>query len=302
MILSVSRRTDIPAFYFDWFLKRLKERELLVRNPMNRKQVSRILLTPDTIDCIAFWTKDATKMEDKLNQLDPYPYFIQYTINPYQKIYEKNVPENEYTVKNFKSIANKIGSHRMIWRYSPILISPHFTLDTHIKDFEKLCKELEGSTYFCRISFLEIYNKIKRKANLLGIESPSLEQQKEIVKNFVAIGKSYNIEVSGCGNMNLKEVGLKERACIDEHFTALAVGKPVKKKKDSNQRDTCFCMPSVEIGTYNTCKNSCVYCYANYNDESINNQCSLYSLDSPILCSSLIGDEKINDRKIVRLK
>lgn len=302
MILSVSRRTDIPRFYFDWFLNRLEEGEVLVRNPMNHNQVSRIVLNKSTIDCIAFWTKDATPMVGKLEKLQPYPFFIQFTINAYGNDIETNLSPIEKRLESFKSLSLGINADKMIWRYSPILLNEDCSINFHIENFHRIAEELSNYTNHCRISFLDMYNKIIKRMSAQGITTPTEEEQLYIVKEFIKIGKQYNIEISGCGNMDLQKVGLETKACIDKQFVEAAIGRTITKKKDKNQRDTCYCMPSVEIGTYNTCLNGCTYCYANWSNPSIKRQVDQFDINSSMLCSQLTGTEKVNDRKLVRLK
>ena len=123
MILSVSRRTDIPAFYSKWFINRIHEGFVDVRNPMNIHQISRVNIKPDVVDCIVFWTKNAKPLMNKLEELKDYKYYFQYTINPYDALIERNVPRKNIIIDNFKELSDNIGSNRMVWRYDPILIT-----------------------------------------------------------------------------------------------------------------------------------------------------------------------------------
>ena len=143
MILSVSRRTDIPAFYSEWFFNRLKEGFVLVRNPMSYHQVSRVKLTPDVIDCIVFWTKDPGKMLGKLHLLDEYKYYFQITINPYEQHLERRVSRPDKVIKSFQELSSKIGPDRVIWRYDPIILTK-MSLDYHTTNFNKIASILSG--------------------------------------------------------------------------------------------------------------------------------------------------------------
>ena len=135
MILSVSRRTDIPAFYSDWFFNRLKEGFVLVRNPMNIHQVSRVTLSPEVIDCIVFWSKNPKPMLARLDELKDYMYYFQFTINPYDRGLELGVPRKEGIISTFKELSEKIGPKRVIWRYDPILLTEHMGVDYHVRYF-----------------------------------------------------------------------------------------------------------------------------------------------------------------------
>ena len=133
MIISASRRTDIPSFYSTWFFNRVREKHVLVPNPFNPKQISRVRLTPDVVDCIVFWTKNPTPMLDKLNHLKDFKYYFQFTLNAYGKEIETNLPSFEQRIDTFKRLSDLIGKERVIWRYDPIL-----TNETYNTDFQKL--------------------------------------------------------------------------------------------------------------------------------------------------------------------
>ena len=163
MILSVSRRTDIPAFYADWFFNRIKEGFIYVRNPMNIHQVSRISLSPSIIDCIVFWSKNPKPMLDRLDELKNYMYYFQFTINPYDIKLEEYVPTKSGIIDTFKELSNKIGPERVIWRYDPIILTDTLTMEYHVKYFEELAKRLNGFTQTCVISFVDLYKKTEPK-------------------------------------------------------------------------------------------------------------------------------------------
>ena len=116
MIISVSRRTDIPSFYSEWFLNRIREKFVLVPNPFNPKQVSRVSLTPDVVDCIVFWTKNPAPMLDKLDQLENFKYYLKLKINTYGKEIEANLPSLDKRIDTFKSLSDRIGKEKVIWR------------------------------------------------------------------------------------------------------------------------------------------------------------------------------------------
>lgn len=159
MILSVSRRTDIPAFYSSWFFNRIKEGFVYVRNPMNMHRVSKIMLTPQQIDCIVFWSKNPKPMIGRLHELEAYDYYFQFTINPYDTLLEKYVPKKRKVIDTFRALSDIIGPHRVIWRYDPILFTDSIGLNYHREYFAKLAKLLAGYTNRCAISFIDNYKK-----------------------------------------------------------------------------------------------------------------------------------------------
>lgn len=216
MILSVSRRTDILAFYCDWFFNRLKEGYVLVRNPMNYRQVSKIKLTPEVIDCIVFWTKDPTNIIKNLDKLNKYNYYFQVTINPYDKKIEKNVPMKKNIIKSFKFLSEKIGREKVIWRYDPILLTKDIDIAYHEKYFEVLASRLYGYTDKCVISFIDLYTKIKKNMKYINQENIDYEKMLFIGEKLFKIASKYNITIESCSEkINLSRVGINHGKCID---------------------------------------------------------------------------------------
>ena len=305
MIISASRRTDIPAFYSEWFYNRIKEGFLYVKNPMNAHQVSRIDLSPDVVDCIVFWTKNPAPMIDGLDKLKDYQYYFQVTISGYGKDIEPGIPDkNKVIIPAFKKLAEKIGKEKVIWRYDPILVSPKYTIDYHIKAFNKIAEELEGYTERVVISFVDLYAKTLRNTKDLGIRELSNDEMIDIAERMSTAASKRGMTTESCAEaIDLSSAGVAHGCCIDKRLIEQIIGCPIKGKKDKNQREECGCFESVEIGTYNTCKHGCRYCYANYNHGEVERQSALYDPDSPILCA-VIDDakDKITDRKVESLK
>jgi len=158
MFLSVSRRTDIPAFYSKWFFNRFKEGFLYVRNPMNFHQVSKINLSADLIDCIVFWTKNSSKITYMLDQIGSYGfrYYFQITINGYPSEIEKNVPDLESAINLFINLSRKIGKEKVIWRYDPIILSDKLNLAYHIDRFNQIAHRLNGYKFFFKFFIRQI--------------------------------------------------------------------------------------------------------------------------------------------------
>lgn len=186
----------------------------------------------------------------------------------------------------------------MIWRYSPILLSETYTADYHLKYFEEIAKRLEGSTDTCRISFLDLYRKITRRMQEMGISEVPEETKSYLVHELSAIAEVYGISIGGCGNLDLKAVDLAQTGCIDNKSVSRAIGKPLNLGKDPGQRSTCYCVPSIDIGSYNTCRNGCVYCYANQMGKREALSANRYDAHSPMLCDSLRDTDKVTQRKV----
>lgn len=304
MILSVSRRTDIPNYYSDWFFSRIKEGFLYVRNPMNVHQISRINLSPDVVDCIVFWTKNPANMIEKLNYLGNYAYYFQYTLTGYGKDVEPNLPnKREELIPTFKRLSEKIGKEKVIWRYDPILISKRYTMDYHLKAFEEIACNLADYTEKVVISFVDIYSKTQRNTRELDIKQMTNEEMISLAGKMAQIASKYNLIIESCAEqINLQEVGIQHGSCIDKKLIERILGCKLIVEKDKNQRGECGCFESVEIGTYNTCLNGCKYCYANFNDNKVKENIKLYDQDSALLCGNITSNDRITDRKVKSLK
>lgn len=304
MILSVSRRTDIPSYYSEWFFNRIKEGFVYVRNPMNEHQVSKINMTPEVVDCIVFWTKNPGPMLDRLEELKGYDYYFQFTLTGYGKDIEQNIPhKREQMIPIFRELAQKIGPERVIWRYDPIIFTEKYTPEYHLKAFEQIATALKGYTKKCVISFVDIYAKNKKNMELLNVCELDKTELLAFAKKLSKIASENEIVIGSCAeSIDLTECGISHNSCIDKDLIESIIGCKLKVVKDKNQRKECGCVESVEIGTYNTCKNGCKYCYANHSAESVITNCSKYDPQSPILCGVLGEKDKITERKVRSLK
>lgn len=299
MILSVSRRTDIPAFYSEWFFNRIKEGYVLVRNPMNYNQVSKVSLDPNLIDCIVFWTKDPLNILKRLDELQAYNYYFQITLTPYNKKIERNIRDKDEVVKSFKELSGKIGKEKVIWRYDPIILSNNITIDYHLEKFEKFAQNLSRYTELCIISFLDLYKKTERNMKLLQPLQISKEDMFLIGEEFTKIAKKYDIRIETCSEeIDLSHFNIASSKCIDDNLISRIVGQQLNIGKDKNQREACGCVTSIDIGAYNTCKHGCIYCYANFSARSVNNNIIRHNKNSPFLYGNIEENDKITDRKM----
>ena len=304
MILSASRRTDIPNYYSDWFYNRIKEGFLYVRNPMNIHQISRIDLSPKAIDCIVFWTKNPEPMMDRLEELSAYKYYFQFTLTGYGKDIECNIPhKKDRMIPIFKRLSDKIGSRKIIWRYDPIIFSNTYSLEYHLKAFEQISAALKGYTNQCVISFVDIYAKNKNNMKMIGAYDIDRIELREFAGKISEIAGDNGMSVFSCAeNADLEQYGIKHNCCIDKRLIENIIGYEINAHKDKNQRSECGCMESIDIGAYNTCKNGCRYCYANYSAESVSKNCNKYDPASPILCGTISKEDKVSERKVKSLK
>ena len=304
MILSVSRRTDIPNYYSEWIIKRLKDGFLYVRNPMNFHQISEIKISPDVVDCIVFWTKNPLPMMERLDELEAYNYYFQFTLTGYGNDVERNLPNKKTSViPIFQELSNKIGKEKVVWRYDPIFFSNRYNVQYHLKAFRSIAEALSGYTEKCVISFLDIYPKNKKNMDNLLSYDLSDSELREFAKELSNIAKENHIKIGSCAEkVDLDEYGIIHNSCIDKELIEKIIGCKLKINKDKNQRIECGCVESVEVGTYNTCKNGCVYCYANYSAKSVESNFQKYDPLSPLLCGHIEKDDRISTRKVVSLK
>jgi len=303
MILSASRRTDIPAFYAEWFANRVKEGFLLVRNPMNIHQVSKITLSPNVVDCIVFWTKNAKPMMKYLCELSSYNYYFQYTITSYDDKMEVLVPKKNIVIDNFKALSDKIGRDHMVWRYDPIISTYKYGMSYHIEYFEKIAKKLEGYTKRCVISFLDLYKKTERNLDSQAIEMPTDSEMRVLSKQLADIAKRYGMTIQSCSEkIDLGDVGIEHGCCVDRDLISGICGYSILAKKDKNQRDECCCIESIDIGEYNSCMHQCAYCYATYNRTQALKKHERHNPQSPLLIGELQPDDIVKERKVKSLR
>ncbi len=301
-ILSVSRRTDISTFFSEWFLNRLEEGRVMVRNPYNQ-QISDIQLPRSVIDCIVFWTKNPIPMLNQMDRLKNYPYYFQMTLTGYGKDLEANLPNKERLISAFRELYEK-GNGNIIWRYDPIVFTPKYTSEWHLKTFERIATELKGYTEKCIISFVDTPMSVKK--NMFGIPivgMASKVQLADFCKRLAEIAGKNGMTVGTCAEVvNLEECGIEHNCCIDPDYIEKITGFPLKVSKDKGQRKECGCVESVEVGSYSTCGNGCKYCYACHSKEMVKENLRNYAPNSPLLCDSVHEDDVIKIRHLETMR
>jgi hypothetical protein len=297
MIISASRRTDIPAFYSDWFLNRIREGYVMVRNPLYPKNITKVSLHPDHIDSIVFWTKNPEPMIEKLKELDErgYFYYFLYTITAYSKDFEPNVFPKEKIIDTFLHLSDLIGKQRIIWRYDPIILTDTIDENYHLDKFYNLASLLNNATSKCITSFMVGYKKCIRNMGSLKFERPDVTRKNSILTSLNQIAGHFNIELSICADDDQFD-DLKSSCCIDTELINLISGKKPEYKKDTSQRIKCNCTESIDIGAYNTCMHHCLYCYANYDNDKVNNTVAAHNINSPMIVGELFGNELIREK------
>lgn len=305
MIISASRRTDIPACYPAWFFNRIKERYVLVRNPFNPKMISKISLQPEVVDCIVFWTKNAAPMLTYLEKLHDYNYYFQFTLNPYGQELENHLPSLAKRIETFKRLTDKIGREKVIWRYDPILINDTYTARFHQEKFAELTEALKDHTDKCMLGFIDHYRHIQVATRKFNIQPLTPDEIHTLAKAFRETADAYpTLTLETCTvKVNLISWGIPAGLCIDHKLIEKITGYPIRAKKDKNQRNICQCIESIDIGTYESCLNGCIYCYAikgNYATACQNS--GKHDKTSPLLIGQLNQDDTINERTMYSLR
>lgn len=273
MIISASRRTDMPAFFADRIMEDLEIGQAEITNPFNPKQSRIIDLTPEAVDAIIFWTRYPQPMLKYLDKISGagYDFIFLFTLTGYPKILEPNAPEIIKAVDCFKRLSDMISPAKVIWRYDPIVISGITDEVFQLENFARLSQMLSGYTTKVIISFLDFYKKLgprfKRLESEYNITIRDIMQTPEkavsLARQLREIAESHSLKMRSCAeNEFLAKSGIKAGACIDSLYLTEIFKKPFSLKKDSHQRAACLCDESIDIGHYNTCKFNCAYCYA----------------------------------------
>ena len=294
MVLMVSGRTDIVAFYTPWFMNRYKEGYLMVRNPFNPKLVSQINF--EDVDLIMFCTKNPLPIIKYLKDIKK-PIIFHITLTSYKNDIEPNVIDKNKIIEGIKIISNIIGKENTIVRYDPILINNKYTIDYHIKGFDRLCNILDGYIEKIIVSFIDDYKNVRKNINILNYKKLTEEDYKKIGLSFSKSAKKHNMTVQTCAEKsNLEEYGFIPGECLSHELAYIMTGKKFKTQK-TRKNAPCNCVEMADIGVYNTCNHRCKYCYANFDENQINKHIKNHNSLSPLLIGNIEKDDVIKIRK-----
>lgn len=294
MILFASGRTDIPAFYSNWFINRVEAGFVDVRNPFNQKLVSRIYFSD--VDLIMFCSKNPLPMINKLDILKV-PVLFHVTITPYGKDVEPNIPDKRLIIEGVKKLSLVLGIDNVVVRYDPIFLSDKYNVDYHIKAFDKLCKNLNGYVNKIIVSFMDEYKNVRSNKNILKYRAFTREDYKKIGEAFSKSAHDNGMSVQTCfEDEDLTEYGFVKGECLSHELAYILTGK---KFKSSNVRKEkkCECVQMVDIGDYNSCMHMCKYCYANYDEKAVSSNFERHDDNSSLLIGSIQSDDVIKVRK-----
>lgn len=268
MIISASYKTDIPAFYGEWFLNRLRAGYCKMANPYGR-QVYRVSLAPQDADGFIFWTKNLGPFLGALEEVRQrgYPFVVQYTINGYPRELERAVLPPESSAAHMRTLCERHGPRVAVWRYDTILFSSLTGADFHRRNFEDLARRLEGTADEVVVSFAQIYRKTERNLNRAGREhnfgwtDPPDEEKLRLLEELAPMARARGMQLSVCSQRKYLMPGVADARCIDAQRLSDVAGRPIAARLKGN-RPECGCCQSRDIGEYDTCPHGCVYCYA----------------------------------------
>lgn len=296
MIINASSRTDIPNYYSEWLVNRLKEGFVYARNPYYPKKILKYQINKEVVDCFVFCTKNPKPMIDKLGYFKDYPLIFFVTITPYQKDIEQNVPPVNEVIVSFKELSKQLGKANVIWRYDPILITEEYSVEYHINHFEQMAKCLFPYTERCVISFVEIYEKLHK--NFPELKPVTTFDKHRLLLAMSKIAKKYNIKIQTCADSsNYQEYNISCDGCLSIELLEKVLKRKIKKMGLNLQRENCRCLQSRDIGEYNSCPNGCKYCYANKDDLLVKNNYLMHDASSALLIGHVEEDDIIIDAK-----
>ena len=294
MILNVSGRTDIVAFYSEWFMNRYKEGFVDVRNPYNPKLVSRIRF--ENVDAILFCTKNPIPILKYIKKIDK-PILFHVTLTAYKNEIEPNVPPKGKIIEAIKELSNLIGSDKIVIRYDPVFISDKYNLYYHQKAFDRLCSLLEGVVSKILISFIDDYKNVRKNKKILNYKKFTENDYKIIGESFFASAKKHGLIIHTCfEDRNLTEYGFAKDECLSQKKAYELTGKIYKEEWKSRKERKCHCVQMVDIGAYNCCKHFCKYCYANYDEKKVNSNYKLHNVNSSLLIGKLTKNDEVKER------
>ncbi len=297
MIVNVGGRTDIVNYYSQWLMNRIKEGFAYSRNPLFPKNVSKISLNPKDVDCLMFCSKNYKPILKYMKEInEKYRIICHYTITAYGKEVEPYVPVINESIKNLIELSKIVGKEKVLWRYDPILLTEKYTVEKHLETFEYMAKQIAPYVQRGIFSFVEMYKKLDY--NMPEI-IPFTEVDKiKILKGIGEISKKYNLYIQTCGtDENYEEYGIHVSGCTTSEILEQANSVKYKNVKAKPMRKGCHCIPSRDIGAYDTCLNGCKYCYANKRPDLAKENVKLHDKNSPLLLGNIRENDKITDAK-----
>ena len=299
MIVNIGGRTDIVNYYSEWLMNRIKEGYAYSRNPLFTNNVSKISLKPEDVDCLMFCSKNYKPMLKYMKEInEKYRIICHYTITAYGKDVEPNVPSIDESINTLIELSKIVGKEKILWRYDPILLTKKYTIEKHLETFEYMANQISHYVQRCIFSFVEMYKKLEY--NMPEIILLTSDEKIKIAKEIGKIAKKYNLYVQTCGtDENYEKYGIHISGCTTTEILEQANHVKYKNIKAKGMRKGCHCIPSRDIGVYDTCLNGCKYCYANKRPDLAKENVKLHDKNSPLLLGNINKTDKITEVKSV---
>ena len=300
MIINVGGRTDIVNYYTPWLLNRLEERYAYSRNPFARENVYKLSLKPEDVDCLLFCSKNYQPILKHIGDIDEkYNILCNYTITAYGKDIEPKVPSINQSIKTLKRLYDIVGSNKILWRYDPILLTEKYTVEKHLETFEDMAEAITPVVYRCIFSFVDMYKKVEE--NMPEIIPLTEEDKVKLLKGIGEISKKYNLYTQSCAtNESYEKYNIHAAGCTTAEILEQAHGVVYKNVKGSGIRENCHCIPSRDIGAYNSCLSECKYCYANRKPDIPKKVIKLHDEKSSLLLGHLNEGDNLIETNVIR--
>ena len=287
MIINTGGRTDTVQYFTDWLLNRFAEGYVLSRNPLFPNKVTRWELTPETVDCVVFCSKNYRPILPRIREItDRFHTYFHYTITAYGRDVEPGVPPIEESMETLAELASIVGARRVAWRYDPVLLTKTYTIERHKDTFARMAARLAPHIDRCIFSFVEMYKKVE--ANMPELVPLNDAYKNELAESLGATAARYGIPIQTCGtDGDYTRYGIASSGCMTLDILSRANGITFRKLKHKGIRAGCHCIETHDIGAYDTCLNSCKYCYANQNPRKAFENLKYHDPKSPLLLGHL---------------
>ena len=299
MIINVGGRTDIVNYYTPWLLNRLEEGYAYSRNPFARENVYKLSLKSEDVDCLLFCSKNYQPILKHIGDIDEkYNILCNYTITAYGKDIEPKVPSINQSIKTLKRLSDIVGVNKILWRYDPILLTEKYTVEKHLETFEYMAEKISPLVYRCIFSFVDMYKKVEE--NMPEIIPFTDEDKVKLLKGIGEISKKYNLYTQTCAtNESYERYGIHAAGCTTREILEQAHNVVYKNVKGTGIRENCHCIPSRDIGAYNSCLSECKYCYANRKPDIPKKVIKMHDEKSPLLLGQLKENDRLIETKII---
>lgn len=287
MIINTGGRTDTVQYYSEWLLNRFAQGYALARNPLFPSKVIRYELTPETVDCVVFCSKNYQPILPRLHEItDRFHTYFYYTITAYGKDIEPGVPSIETSMETLIRLSEQVGRQRVAWRYDPVLLTTDYTISRHLDTFSHMAETLAPYIDRCIFSFVEMYKKLE--TNMPELTPLSEEDKDALARGLGSIAAAHGIHLQTCGtNGDFSRYGIHPSGCMTLSILGKANGVVFRELKHKGMRQGCHCIESRDIGAYDTCLNGCKYCYANKSPQKARDNWKYHDPASPLLLGDI---------------